>query len=107
VSASGEGSPTLLLIAWCVVGPCSGAIAFSIVFWLPVILGQPMEEMVGWGWITTIPAILAGIFCAGKACTLLLAKWSLQGAERSAFAVGAWIAGASLLAIVFFAQLIT
>jgi hypothetical protein len=78
--------------AWCIAGPMCGAIAFIAVFFSPVLFGQPMKSMVMWGWATTTPAAIAGIFCAGKACTLLLARWSLPGADNSSFAIGGIIA---------------
>ncbi|MFZ6799212.1 hypothetical protein ACO0KZ_05375 [Undibacterium sp. Di24W] len=51
-----------------------------------------MESMVGWGWITGIPATVTGIFSAGKACTLFLDFWKLPGSKQSAFSAGILIA---------------
>jgi hypothetical protein len=83
-----SGEAVRLLVAWCVVGPCAGVLACYLIFFLPVIFGQPMESMIGWGWITTLPAMAGGIFVAGKACTTLLAHWNLCPKWRSSILAG-------------------
>ncbi len=66
------------LAAWCVIGPCAGALAFCAILYSPVLLGQSQESMVGWGWIAILPANVAGVFGAGIACKALLTRWSLH-----------------------------
>lgn len=57
----------LLVLKVVVLTLAAAAIAFSAaagtlgtIFWLPVILGQPMTSMDGWGWLTFIPAVGLG-----------------------------------------------
>lgn len=81
-----------MFVAWCLVGPGAGALAYSVIFGLPMIFGQSSESMIMWGWITTLPALAGALFAAGYACTALLAYWNLCPKWRSPFFAGCMIA---------------
>jgi hypothetical protein len=59
------------------------------------IFQQPENSMVGWGYVTTIPALLAGVFCAGAASKAILKRWGLAGAKLHPMAIGAIQFGAA------------
>jgi hypothetical protein len=72
-----------------------------IVFYMPVLLGQSPASMVGWGFLTTIPAVIAALYTSGRVCKFALEKFELAGAEIHPVAIGAiQVCGAYVLLMV-------
>ena len=86
----------LAALAWVVIGPLCGAAGFAIIFESPVwIFQEPENSMLGWGYVTTIPALLVGVFCAGVSSRFILKRRGLVGSKLHPMAIGAIQFGAA------------
>lgn len=80
---------TILLVACSLVlSGVAGVTIFLVVFFLPVLLGQPEESMLKWGWITTLPAAALG-WVAGIVTFVILIRrlvvWRILASPQAPF----------------------
>jgi hypothetical protein len=73
----------VLTLAAATIAFLAAAGTLGTVFWLPVILGQPMQSMVGWGWITFIPAVALGAVAGISVYAYLVRKIVAAGNEET------------------------
>ena len=100
------GQRLLAASAWVVIGPLFGAAGFVVIFESPVwIFQEPQGSMAGWGYVTTIPALIVGVFCAGVSSKYILKRWALSGSKLHPMAIGAIQLGAAYGLVIVLSEL--